>query len=424
MDTLDPPSLSEGPRPGHDPAPSTNDFDEFAAIRPTRRFSPVLALAVVMLSLYLAFTLRRSFRFALAPRVPVRVHDLVKALAEGRVGDGSYIQVRAPLERFTAQALLVRTAEAYKRVLRVRNTRASFVMVLPRAPGLESLPSSAPGAAGRASWSSLLAGWDEWYDGRLERVDATPFGQAVREAFAHHRTVRWIPPAELRRARAAGAGDLAAVADVAGEQGPIAADATTLVRVRVPERLDVRMGKDRWPTVEAAREALVRAISPGGSEGAMPSAGPPVVTLAPEASAGSFLFTVVGGEALLAQLRHRFRDRAERVTAEPHVDSHRTMWGGLVAGPDSLTVRLPAVGPGIRGANPGVNPSPPEAALRVPYDRLDAVVVEAPLPLAPGAVLLLSGERPDGLWYIPVVYVGLVLATLASLVALWATRKR
>jgi hypothetical protein len=359
------------------------EADEFAGIEPYRpRRSPILAAAVILISGYLLFHLRHDLAYALRSRTPTTVGDVRAYFREAaRIPDNGYVTMRAIPDRASAIMLDVKGQDEFVPFMRVGGTGGRLLLAQRR--GLRPLGDV----------------YDDVYAGRLMRLADVSYAPTVRAHYAGRVTAtRFFRVDEVRgllaRRGGGGGGGGEALRDVAGDAVPLG-DPARLVGVDVTYRgdYDLTMPRDRFPAEADARNVLDR--------------------LGVEVKEASETATL---RHLVVHMEDPRRDAVigeltaldSRVQVLLRKRNFSVPWGGLAVSGDGLVV--PA--------------AKDHAATTVPWDAVTAVTTIERLTIPTDAFVLVEGERPQDLWYVPVFALCFVLFVIWNLLALWATRGR
>jgi hypothetical protein len=338
-----------------------SDADEWAGLKPTpRRRSPLTALVVIALAAGLGWHLRAELAYALAARAPLDLGDARHL--QGALEDNRYVTVRGQPDRRNSLNIEPRGEQERQSFFRLLGTGSRLLV--------RALP---PGRR---------IDLEERWAGRLRRFDDLPYAPSLREYYATQvRAARYLPSGALQAALTRGQ---TALADRTGEPLALTPSTPMVLDVVVPERLQVTLGGDRFPSEADARHELERLglhVTPLDGEGER------------------FRYSV---EAPAAQ-RDAIADKLDAAGIAFAVDARRyqTPLGQLKASGDQL--ELPT------GA-------------RVAWTWIAAASVEAPLVIPPDAWVLTEGEAPAGFWWAPALVA--LLAIFAAFNVWYLARAR
>jgi hypothetical protein len=379
-------AVKDDSTPGEPPAPTGAELpeigapDEFAGLEPYRpRRSPLLAAAVILISGYLLFHLRHDLTYALRGRTPAQVTDVRGYFRDpARIPDNSFVAMRAVPDRAHAVMLDIKGKDEFMPFMRVMGTDGRLLLAQRR--GLRPLGEI----------------YDDVYAGRLMRLADVSYAPTVRDYYAKKVTAtRFFHLDEVRAALGArAAGRPVTLRDAGGDAVPMS-DAGRLMGVDVSYRGDYELGlpRERFPAEADARAALDRLG----------------VEVKEAAESGTELRFVV-------HIDDARRDKviAELGALDPRIEvklrkrSFTVPWGGLQALPEGLLVPATAT----------------SAATTLPWDAITAVTTVEPLTIPPDAFVLVEGERPQDLWYVPVFALCFVIFVVWNLLALRSALRR
>lgn len=320
----------------------------------------VTSAAIVILCVVLMVRLRHDLAFSRSGDTPRQV--TVEDVVAGKVGDDSYVSLRAPLDRASAVRARVTEANAGTRVLPVLGSGDRLWLAVPGDP-----------------WSPVSH--DDVVSGRLRPLAAVRFADPVVAYVARNPVPRFISGAELRAARLGGKN---AVTLVGG--GTLTVAPTDQVELMVADpgaAIVVATFNPRLPDVKAWGEALAAA-------GVVAAGTAPIRT-----SDDTARWEVRQPDAVAAVGRALEAAQLWGARVEAASTQHKVAFG-----------ELPVTEAGV-GLPGGV----------IPWSAVDVVAVHAPRPVPAGARVLLLDEKPAAYWYLTPVYV--VLAVFALLFT-WA----
>lgn len=337
------------------PAPPTHDGDEFAGIPAAPRGkNPILAAAVIALSLFICWHLRDDLRYAFAARTPTDLGDARSFVARGvQLEDNRYVIVAGQAERRYALWVEPRGERERQTIFRLLGAGTRLFV-----------------RAGDNTFRDDLA---ERWSGRLRRFDKLPYGAALRKYYGSETEVtRYLGLPSLRAALSSGGfGELR---DRMGEPLTVAPGDALVVDVDYPGELKVYMPKDKFPSLADAHHELER------------------MTLAPSAGEETkeeFVFLVPMPEPrkneIIGKLSDKeiaFQPRQERYPAAGRAE--------LRLDGDTLVV----------------------GKVRVPWAHVKAVGMSKPMLIDDDAFMLVEDEAPSGFWWAP-----LLCALLAAFAA-------
>ncbi len=364
-------SMAAAP-PARDPgAPIAQDEidPELVSLRRAApRIGVVTAAAIVLLCVILMVRLRHDLAFARGGDSP-RVVSVADVLA-GKVGDDSYVTIDAQLDRPAAVRARVSEASSGARVVPVVGTGDRLWVAVAGDP-----------------WSPYQH--DQVYTGRLRPLASVRFAEPVAAFTAREPAPRFVAGEELRRARAAGASEVALVGGGTLTLGP-----TDQIEVAIADpgaAIIVATFNDRCKDVRAWDEALTAAglVTPGGEP----------FQLTPD----------------LARWELR---RPDAVASAERVIEAAQLWGARV---EPATTRYRVAWRELPASDAGV--ALPDGV--VPWSAIDVAAVWAPRRIPGDARVLLVGETPASYWYLTPVYGGLALfAALFTWALVLAVRRQ
>ena len=341
--------------------------DEFAGIEPYRpRRSPILAAAVILISGYLLFHLRHDIAYALQSRTPTPITDVRATFRAGAtVKDDSYVSARAVPDRATAVMLDAKGKDEFIPFVRVMGTGSRLLVAQRR--GLRPVGDV----------------YDDVYAGRLMRLRDVSYADTVRDHFAKRiAATQFFPVADV----CARLGQVPArLLAVSGDEVPFDAARTMGVDVTFRGDYVVTLPRERFPNEADGR-------------GTLEQAGAEIKEAAETKTELKFVAHVPDErrDAIMEQLRKL----DVRSDVQLRKATYQTPWGQLAAGDGAL--RLPAA--------PGQAP----CAWATSFKTFDQLHIPA------GAFVLVEGERPQDLWYVPVFAILLILFIAWNALALIA----
>jgi hypothetical protein len=330
--------------------------DEFAGMEPYRpRRSPILAAAVILISGYLLFHLRHDLSYALQSRTPTPIADVRTFFRDPTtIKDHSYVSARAVPDRATAVMLDAKGKDEFIPFVRVMGTGSRLLLAQRR--GLRSIGDV----------------YDDVYAGRLMRLRDVSYAGTVRDHYA----------------KRAAATHFFKVTDVCATLGKaptrlvalsgdeVALDAERVVGVAVTFRGDyvVTLPRERFPNEADGRGTLEQL----GAE----------VKEFTETKTELRFVTQVADERR-DSLMEQLRKLDARSDVQLRKVSYHAPWGHLAAGGEELLL------PGTPGHAP--------CAWATSFTTVEKLHLPA------DAFVLVEGERPQDLWYVPVFVVFLLL---------------
>jgi hypothetical protein len=330
--------------------------DEFAGIEPYRpRRSPILAAAVILISGYLLFHLRYDLAYALRSRTPNVIADVRSYFrAPATIKDHTYVSVRAVPDRATAVMLDAKGKDEFIPFERVMGTGSRLLVAQRR--GLRPVGDV----------------YDDVYAGRLMRLRDVSYADTVRDHYA----------------KRAAATQFFKVADVCARLGQVptrlpalSGDEVALAAERVIG-FDVTFRGDYVVTLPRERFP-----NEADGRGTLEQLGAEVKEFAETKTELKFVARVADDrrDPLMEQLR-KLDGRSD---VQLRRAGFQAPWGRLAAGGEGLL--LPAA--------PG----------HAPCDWATSFKTVEKLNIPADAFVLVEGERPQDLWYVPVFGVLLLL---------------
>lgn len=352
-----------GDQPGRPIGPDEIDPELIALPRPRMRIGPLLSLSVVVFCIFIMLRVRPDLRFALQDQTAQEMGS-VAALLGTQDLDDRFVRVPAVPDRTLAVHVAASLAKPGSRLTPVQGTDGAFWIMLDG-----------------SVWTAGIQ-YNEVYTGRMRRLADLPFADKLRRHVdGRPPAERFVQPAALRAALEAGA---ATVEAPAGDAIAVAADTPVHVYQAPGDLVRIMtIPTDGQPTAEAWTEALAAAglVTPD----AKPRAG----------ALESWVFTTsVTGGAEAAQVRLE-EAGLMAAGAEPVLVVHEASWSDLAA----------------RGQALGV------ASRQVPWDHIEWVSLTVPRTVPDQAWVLLTEERPQAYWYVPILF---ALLGLFGLLFSWA----
>ena len=349
------------------PAPRGDEIDpELVALRrPRAGIGPLLAVAVLSLIAYLMVRERADLAYALHPRAVRDLGDATELYARGGVAafpDNTFVSLRAQID-LTAPTRLRGQQDTGRRLVAVRGTAARVWVDV------------------EGESRNVAPVYDLTYVGRLRRAADLPFTDDARAFLARSAPApRVVFPEGLAHGRPS--------VDVAGD--PLAPPEDARVALEERDAALARVTIVRTDSIAdepAARAALVRA-------GLVP--GSPVVQ-----GKDSWVYEVSlpsPGDvaAVSAALRAA---RLFSAQAEPKLVRTEGTWKQLEVADGHVAL-------------PG---------RQVPLASLERLIVYLQPQIPADAVVLVDGDAPGALWYVPFVYGFL---SLVALFLVWALFRR
>ncbi|HEY2743040.1 MAG TPA: hypothetical protein VGL86_00395 [Polyangia bacterium] len=328
--------------------------DDLADLAPPRRGqSPLVAAAVIALAAVIGWHLQKDVHFAFAGHTPIDLGDARSLAARGNLlEDNSYVTVAGQPELRYALYLEPKGVRARQTVFRVLGVpRGLFVC-----------------AADTTDRFDLTERWT----GRLRRFDAMSYAPSLRHYYATETEVtRYLDLAALKAQLSGGTAELR---DRMGEPISVGADSSVVVDVDYPGELKVYLSKDKLPSLPDARHELDRmALAPNAGE----------------ETKDEFVFIVPMPEARKNEIVGKLSEK--ELAFQPHQERYTVKRSELRLDGDTLQIGAKA---------------------QVPWARIVAVGVAAPVQVGDDAFILVEGETPSQLWWAP-----LVLALLLAFAA-------
>jgi hypothetical protein len=337
------------------PAPPPGNDDELAALPRARRpKSPIVALAVIALAVVIVWHLRHDLVFAFAGRTPTDLGDARALQSSGALlEDNRYVTVSGQAERRYALFVEPRGERERQTIFRLLGAGTRLFVR----------------AADTTGRTDHLA---ERWSGRLRRFDAVPWAQSLRDYYGKQTEVTRYLALDGLKAALSGGGT--ALVDRMGAPVAVAPETPLVVDVAWPGELKVYLSKDKLPSLADARHELERwKLDPGPGE-----------ELKDE-----FVFVVPLPEARKNEIVNLLSDK--ELVFQPRHERYATTRGALSLDGDTLVVGKLA---------------------RVPWAQVTAVGVPAPVVIGGDAFILVEGERPSELWWVPLLC--LLLVTFAA----------
>ncbi len=203
--------------------------------RPRTPIGPLLAASIVVFCAYILWILRDDLRFSQQPETPREV--TLAAVITGDVGDETFVQIEAPIDRSVAVRVSKNTGDLGHRLAPVQGSGGRLWVMT-------------EGSA----WRSSIA-YDELYTGRLRRFDDVTFADDVRRHLrARGLTPRFVTPSAVQKALESKASE---VVEPGGEVVAVTAETPVLVAETRRDRSEVHViATARFTSVEAWRRAL------------------------------------------------------------------------------------------------------------------------------------------------------------------------
>ena len=288
------------------PASSATDAEEFARIRrPTRH--PALALGAGVLALFLIAKMRTDLAFFLSTPTAEDLGEARTLLGSERgrqVLDSEknrLVRVHGTPDRESALQIDTKGSWTFTQFFRLLGTDGRLFVHRREDP----LP------AFRAE--------RDVFEGRLLRFSDLSFEDAIRAYFTEHvSATHFFAPADLRTRLAAGIGETVALQDLAGDRVILGRNDILAVELRQPDLIEVGLSNRRFPSAEAARQALLaRALQVVGA--GRSAAERQIFRLEVPAGGRDALFaavTTLDPEADLRQVRETVKVRLGDLTVE------------------------------------------------------------------------------------------------------------
>jgi hypothetical protein len=355
--------------------PPPGDPDEFAKVgAPKPRRHPIGAAVVIGLGALLLWHTRADLKYALSSRTPVDLGD-ARSLEARAVNladlDNRYVRATGLPDRRNALAIEPRGEKSRHLFARLLGTKNRlFVRVVD------------------TSTRSELA--DAWA-GRLRRIDALPWAGQLRDYYATKVTARRFMTADaLKDALARPATADVDVVDRAGQPLKVAASVSLALDLVRPDQLRVLLARDQFAAEEDAKKEIERL-----GLSATPDYG----------TRDAFAFVVDAPPAMRNDVIGKIESRSFAFqAADLSVAAARA---DLSVDGTTLVIAKGEVvvsdGQKIALRNP---------PLRIPLSQLTAASVEEPILIPADAYVLVEGEAPGGLVWVPIV-AAFILAFIA-----------
>jgi hypothetical protein len=363
-----------------------------------RRRHPLIALAVIALSLYLMWFVREDLVFFLRPRTPVDLGDASEALKQGRLQPNRYVTLAGSPDR--KHALLVEARfGGFESLFRLLQTDNRVFVQQHR----ES----------RGSDESLTGG----YTGQLLRFKSLPYHRALEVYFQRTMTIAHdLDLAGLAAARAAGG----KARDQSGAPLQLAPDSQFWINVAYPDEWLLQAKKRSYPTQQEAANKLLSGVEE-----------PFVVD--EEGSQGFWRFVIKAPPEKVQALMARYSNPDLHANLVRHQVSYQARFDQLSVEGKTLVINAAdptappqyAVGKGPDG-KPVLTASRPTPA-RVPAEAILFISTSSPLKIPADAFVLLTGKRPSASWYYAVLYLlllGFIVMNAATLIQRLRERKQ
>lgn len=322
------------------------------------RIGPLLALSMVVFSVYLLVRLAGDLVFSRQGSEPAELESPAALLAETSI-DNRFVRLPAVPDRAFATRVQTSRANQGSRLAPVQGTNDRLWLMID----------------GNV-WTAGIR-YEEVYVGRVRELDDLPFAEELHRHLAQRPPApRFVTPDAVRTALTAAAG---AVASPAGDAIAVSADTPVHVYETAADRVRIEVvATERLPDAAAWSKALadIGLVAAGSAAEAMPSG-------------QAWLFTAPATgdlEAITAALRDARLVPAARVV--PLETVHETTWGQLAAREDALMV----------------------AGTAVPWRQISWITPIVPRDVPAGAWVLLVGESPASYWYVLPLFAVLGLA--------------
>ena len=356
--------------------------------RRRRRRHPLIAVAVLGLSLFMMWFLREDLLFFFQPRKPVDVGQVAQALEQGKLRHNTYITLHGAPDRKNALILEGRSAgfDSFFRLLQGRDR--VFVQRHRELRNTEEEISAR-------------------HTGRLMRFDSLPYDDALRRYFAANMTVAHdIKLEEVRRGRASG--DRATVTDEKGARVTLGPDSLLWINVAFPDEWLVQFRKTAYPKADAAAAKMAEAGLPFARD--------------PERSRLFWRFVARAEPDQVPLLMARFKDRSLHAGVVRRQLSYSARWNQVKV--EGQTLEIHAADPtfptrfAARGEPPRLEPVE-EHPVKVPASAVLYITTSSPFQIGDDALVLLTGVKPGDRWYYLALYIvllGFVIINVVSLV--------
>lgn len=396
-----PESHTEGQRADRDHAkprrldPNEIDPELISLPRSRARIGPLLALSVVVFSVYIMARIAGDLAFSRQGPEPLEVPSPA-ALLESEDHDNGFVRVPAVPDRAAAARVTTSRASQGSRLAPVQGTDDRLWLMVD----------------GNV-WTAGIR-YEEVYTGRLRLIDDLPFAEELRSHVEQRPPApRFIAPEAARASLAAGA---STVALPSGDTVTLVADTPVQVYETAADRVLIEaLATERLPdkATWAAALAELGLVAPDAepADGPMGTwvftariAGDVAHAGAPGGEAGSAgdsktPTSVIAGDIAdaIADIEAALLD-AKLVTARvlPIESVHEATWGQLADRDGALVV----------------------AGTGVPWAHISWLSASVPRHVPAGALVLIADEQPETYWYVLPLFVTLALAALLFLWAL------
>lgn len=343
------------------------DPDLISLPRTRARIGVLLAISMIVFSLYMLLRLVDDLAFSRQPAEPEELASPAALLAEDDL-DNRFVRLPAVPDRAFAARVAASRANQGSRLTPVQGTNDTLWIMIEG-----------------SVWTSGIR-YDEVYAGRVRELDELPFADPVRRHVKEREPApRFVTPEAVRTALVAQA---AAVNGPAGDA--IAVSASTPVRVHetAPDRVHIEViSTPRLPDAAAWARVLseIGLVAPDATA----TAGPVLEGVQ------TWLFTAPATGDIEAIETALLAAKLVAARVLPIEIVHDTTWGQLVARDDALVV----------------------GGRAVPWEQISWITPIVSRAIPADAWVLVTGEAPGSYWYVlPLVAV----LGLSALLFAWA----
>jgi hypothetical protein len=360
--------------------------------RRRRRRHPLIALAVIGLSIYLMWFVREDLVFFLRPRTPVDVGDASEALKQGRLQPNRFVTLAGSPDR--KHALLVEARfGGFESLFRLLQTDNRVFVQQHR----ES----------RGSDESLTGS----YTGQLRRWKSLPYHRALESYFQRTMTIAHdLDLAGLAAAKAAGG----QARDLSGAAVRLAPDSQFWVNVAYPDEWLLQAKKQSYVSVKEADEKLLSGVEEP-------------FAVDEEGSQSFWRFVIKADPEKVPALMARFSSPDLHANLVRRQVSYQARFDQLSVEGKTLVINAADPTAPARYVVDDVADAIPhyrlravrETPARVPADAILFISTSSPLKVPADAFVLLTGKRPSASWYYAVLYLlllGFIVMNAATLI--------
>ena len=397
--------------------------DEFEGVEPPRRMkSPVLAVLAAAIAGYLMFHLRTDFGYWMQSKTPQELGDARAAVAK-LPPPNRYVALSGAPDRSNAAMLDTRGKDEYRQMMRLLGTDSRILVLR---------------TFGKIPNDRTLA---DKFSGRLVAFDDMSFAQSIREWFRTRVVAtHFFDPKQL-------AGGPADVKDLAGDRVHLTAESRVALDMTFPDVYRIEMPLEKFPTADTARAAIAKAGFDQIEPAPLPvelaaTADMFVLTGRPRPEVREGVIKTIESSSAKSKVVPDPADPAVLYVAIPksvyegdlaRAQRHLENIGFEGAAPPPLAFHA-HVATGKRDAaiealDPlvGVQPRTEtwertygqiQSAKDLDFARVARAKLIEPLVIPQGAQVVVESDAPSAYWYVPVVYVLLILFLGFNLFAL------